>query len=51
MLCMIARPNYETEIPLFSDIMDSEKPDNKMTTDEIFDHVMNRLDEYAEKVD
>ena len=50
MLCMIARPNYEKEIPLYSDLINKDtKTTNNMTADEIYDHVMNRLDELSGK--
>lgn len=44
MLCMIARPQYESEIPLYTDLAEKTKPENKMTADEIFDQVINKLD-------
>ena len=50
MLCMIAKPNYESEIPLYSELINKgTKPNNNMTADEIYDHVMNRLDELSKK--
>lgn len=50
MLCLIARPNYESKISLFSELWEKrgKSPENK-TADEIFDDVMNKLDEYSKK--
>ena len=49
MLCMIARPNYETEIPLFSEMFEMMPKVEPMTAEEIYNHVMDRLDEYSGK--
>lgn len=48
-LCMIARPNYESEIPLYTDLIEGKKPENNMTADEIYDHIMEKLDELEMK--
>ena len=45
MLCLIARPHYESKISLFSELWTDKGAVSTMTADEIFDHVMNRLDE------
>lgn len=43
-LCLIARPQYESEIPFYTSLLGQEKPENNMTAEEIYDQVMNRLD-------
>lgn len=48
-LCMIARPQYESEIPMYTKLAGHEKPENEMTSEEIFDNIMNKLDELAMK--
>lgn len=49
-LCMIARPNYETTIPMYSELIAEEKkPENNLTADEIFNNVMDKLDELITK--
>jgi len=50
MLCLIARPNYESKISLFSELWEKrgKSPENK-TADEIYDGVLAKLDKYADK--
>ena len=49
MLCLVARPHYESKLPLYSELFESRNVNNNMTADEIFDHVVNKLDEMIAK--
>ena len=48
-LCLVARPNYESKLPLYSELLEIEKVNNNMTTDEIIDNVVSKLDEIIAK--
>ena len=48
-LCMIARPQYESTIPMYTDLMSEKKPESNMTSEEIYNQVMGKLDELIAK--
>ena len=49
-LCLIARPNYESEIPMYTDLIDWKKAvEDNRTAEEIYNSVIGKLEELEKK--
>ena len=46
LLALIAKPNYSSEIPLFSEMFRKKEEKPKMTAEDIKQHILKRLREY-----